>query len=156
MDNDKELREQLINFLNGHQSRITFDDALKDFPFEMAGRKDPSIPHSAWEILEHLRIAQFDIYDFSVNPSYERLDWPKDYWPDSHEPESREKWEESIRKFKDDLNSMKDLILNQNTDLFAKIPHGTGQTILREVLILGDHNAYHIGQLLVLKKLYQG
>jgi len=155
MDNYKHLREQLVNFLDGSQAHITFDDAIKDFPYELAGKKTPGMPHTPWEIIEHIRIAQFDIYQFSIDSSYISPTWPDGYWPENATPKSKTEWDNSVSQIKKDLQAMKDLVMDPKTDLFKTIPHGTGQNIFREVLVASQHNSYHLGQLMVLKKAYQ-
>jgi len=155
MDNYKHLREQLVNFLDGSQAHITFDDAIKDFPYEPAGKKTPGMPHTPWEIIEHIRIAQFDIYQFSIDSSYISPTWPDGYWPENATPKSKTEWDNSVSQIKKDLQAMKDLVMDPKTDLFKTIPHGTGQNIFREVLVASQHNSYHLGQLMVLKKSYQ-
>ena len=151
---DKQLRDHLVNLLNGAQTRITFDRAINDFPYEIAGMKDPNMPYTAWQILEHLRILQWDVYNFSFDPSHISPSSAEGYWPANDSPANLEEWERSIAQFKKELDAMKELIMDPNTDLYTPIPHGTGQTVLREALVLGEHNAYHIGQLMVLKKYY--
>jgi hypothetical protein len=111
------------------------------------------MPHSVWELVEHLRIAQWDILDFSRNPDYAHLDWPKDYWPPTPAPADDAAWEESIAAFHRDLKAMQDLIADPSTDLYAKIPWGDGQTILREALLVADHNAYHLGQIVAVRQM---
>src|SRR5262249_9158179 len=117
------------------------------------GKKPAGFPHSAWMLLEHMRIAQWDILDFSRNAKYESLEWPEGYWPKSEAPPSDSAWEKSVRDFREDLKEMVELVSDPKTDLFAKIPWGDGQTILREALLIADHNAYHLGQLVDVRRL---
>ena len=107
----------------------------------------------AWMLLAHMRIAQWDILDFSVNPKYKAMDWPEGYWPKSEGPPSAAAWNDSVKEFKKDLKAIAELVENSQIDLYAKIPWGEGQTILREVLLVADHNAYHLGQLVTLRRL---
>ena len=136
----------------GAGSIISFDEAVKAFPAELRGHKPAGSPHTAWQLLEHLRIAQWDILDFSRNANYQEMKWPGDYWPKTEGPPDREAWDESIARFGQDLEAMIELVSDEGADLFAKIPHGTGQTLLREALLVADHNSYHIGQLVMVRK----
>lgn len=149
------LRKHLDNLLQMEGAHISFDDAVTDFPEALRGTKPPGAPHSAWELLEHLRLAQEDILDFSRNPAYVDRAFPDDYWPASPEPPSEEAWHQSVRQFQQDLAEIRALIADEAHDLFAPLPHGTGQTLLREALLVADHNSYHLGQLVFLRKLLQ-
>lgn len=151
--NDTALRNQLVELLKGDHAHTSFDAAVRDFPFSMAGRQIEGLPYTAWQILEHLRIAQWDILDFSGNPGYVYIKWPDDYWPKEEAPANAGAWEKSVAAFRSDLKAMQELVANPATDLFAKIPWGEGQTILREAIVLGNHNSYHIGQLVLLRRL---
>jgi hypothetical protein len=153
MSQDKALRQHLIKLLNGGEAHADFDQVTDDFPVELRGKTPQGAEHSPWKQLEHLRLAQWDILDFSRNPQYKAMEWPKDYWPDADAPADPKAWDKSVDAFREDLKAMCDLVENEKTDLFAKIPHGDGQTILREALVLADHNAYHLGQLLLLRRL---
>lgn len=153
MSKDKALRQHLIKLLKGGDAHADFDSAIKDFPFELRGKTPKGAEHSPWEELEHLRIAQWDILDFSINHEYKEKEWPKDYWPVTQSPPDEKAWDKSIRAFRRDLKAMCDLVEDEKTDLFAKIPQGSGQTILREVLLVADHNAYHLGQIVLLRRL---
>ena len=151
--NDKVLREHLLSLLGGGNAHLDFDKAVADFPFELCGLKPDGIPYSAWQILEHLRIAQWDILEFSRNPQHVSPEWPADYWPFSDAPPSEKEWLESVRAFRSDLKEMEDLVRDPRTDLLTKIPHGEGQTMLREAMLAADHNAYHLGQLILIRRL---
>jgi hypothetical protein len=131
---------------------LDFDAAVAGLPFELLGRRPPGIPHTAWRLVEHLRIAQWDILEFSRNADHISPDFPEGYWPDSDGPPGPQAWDESCERFRADLQAMQDLVADPATDLFAKIPHGTGQTILREALLVADHNAYHLGQLVIVRR----
>jgi hypothetical protein len=151
--NDKALRKHLLNLLDGKGAHVDFDGAVAGLAVELRGKKVPDVPYTAWQLLEHLRIAQWDIVEFSKNPDHVSPEWPKEYWPPSEEPPGPGSWDESVEQFHKDLQAMKDLVADPKTDLFEKIHHGTGQTILREGLLVADHNAYHIGELVLLRRL---
>ena len=153
MPNDKALRQHVIKLLKGGDAHVEFDRVVADFPADLQGKTPKGADHSAWELLEHLRIAQWDILDFSTNPAYKLLEWPKDYWPETAAPPDAKAWDKSVKAYGEDLKAMCALVENEKTDLFAKIPHGDGQTILREALVVADHNSYHLGQLLLLRRL---
>jgi hypothetical protein len=156
-DVDAAVRQQVLALLDGGQAHATFDQAVADFPAELRGAKaevgDELTPYTAWQLLEHMRIAQWDILEFSRNPKHISPEWPEGYWPHSAKPPDPRSWAKSVQSFKSDLQAMKDLVSNPATDLYAPIPHGDGQTILREALLVADHNAYHLGQLVLLRKL---
>jgi hypothetical protein len=153
MSNETALRRHIVKLLTSGEAHADFEAAVKDVPAHLRGQRPEGGEHSPWEILEHLRIAQQDILDFSVNPKYESREWPADYWPKSPAPASDAAWDQSVRSFLEDRERLSDLVADESTDLFAKIPHGDGQTILREALLTADHNAYHIGQLVLVRKL---
>ena len=153
MDHDALLRKHLIKLLTGSEAHADFDSAVKDFPLELRGKTPQGAEHSPWQLLEHLRMAQWDILDFSRNANYKTLNWPDDYWPKSPEPPNDKAWEHSIRQFHADRKALCELVEDTSTDLFAKIPHGDGQTILRQALLTADHNAYHVGQLILVRRL---
>lgn len=150
---DQPLRQQLVSLMTEANAHATFDQAIENLPVKLRGQRPEGVPHSPWELLEHLRLAQWDILDFSRNPKYEEKKWPEDYWPKSPEPPSPEAWDEAVAAFRRDLKEMCDLVQDPATDLYAKIPHGDGQTILREALLVADHNAYHVGQLILVRQL---
>jgi hypothetical protein len=153
MANDKALRQHVLSLLKGGNAHVDFDSAFKDFPTELRGKRPKGTQHSPWEVLEHLRIAQWDILEFSRNPQHKSPDFPEGYWPRTPAPPDEAAWEKSIRSFRKDLKAMCDLVADESTDLFAKIPHGDGQTILREALLTADHNAYHLGEAVLLRRL---
>ena len=153
MSNDAALRKQLIEQLTEARAHATFEDAVRDFPEALRGKRPAGSPHSAWEQLEHLRIAQWDILKFSGDGSHESPKWPEGYWPETPEPPDSAAWDASVKSFLSDREEMCDLVADPATDLFAPIPGGTDQTILREALLAADHNAYHIGQLLLIRRL---
>jgi DinB superfamily len=149
----KLLREQLVSLLTEGNAHATFDQAVKDFPEALRGKRPEGAEHSPWQLVEHLRIAQWDILDFSINPKYKHRKWPEEYWPAEAAPPDSKAWEKSVKAFHADLKKICALVEDEATDLFAKIPHGEGQTILREALLVADHNAYHVGQLVLVRKM---
>lgn len=151
--NDKALREHLVSLLRGGNAHADFDATIKALPVALRGKRPKGSPHSPWELLEHLRIAQSDILNFSRDAAHQSPAWPEGYWPKTAAPPSANAWAKSVRQFRDDLNAMCELVQNPSTDLFAKIPHGDGQTILREALLVADHNAYHLGQFVIVRRL---
>jgi hypothetical protein len=152
-DHDASLRQHLTELLKGGSAHARFEDAIAGIPARLRGTKPARFPHSPWMLLEHLRIAQWDILEFSRHRKHVSPDWPKGYWPRSEAPPSSGAWNASIRKFRQDLKAMLDLVTNPKTDLYARIPWGDGQTILREALLLADHNAYHVAQLVDVRRL---
>ena len=137
-------------------AHLSFDEAVKGFPIELRGAKPKGAPHTPWQLLEHLRIAQWDILDFSRNPAYQEMKWPDDYWPKTEAPPSVAAWDHSVEQFRRDLKAMEELVSDASVDLTARIPHGTGQTLLREALLVADHNSYHLGQLVFVRKMLEG
>lgn len=149
---DRILREQLVSLLKGGGAHVHFLDALEDYPVRKRGAFVKGLRHTAWQLLEHARIAQWDILEFSRNPKHVSPDFPGGYWPRTPGPSNDEAWEKSVQTFQRDLAEMAKLVKNPKTDLYAKIPHGDGQTILRQALVLADHNSYHLGQLVDLRR----
>ena len=149
------IRKHLTNLLHMKGAHLSFEEAVRDFPSELRGIKPQGAPHSAWELLEHLRIAQEDILDFSRNPQYKEKNFPDDYWPPTEAPPNDGAWDASVEQFRQDLREMAELVAAPSSDLLAKIPHGSGQTLLREALLVADHNAYHLGQLMFLRKMLE-
>jgi len=147
------LRKHVENLLCMEGAHLDFEAAVADFPPRLRGAKPPGAPHTAWQLLEHMRIAQEDILDFSRNPKYREKKFPDDYWPAGEAPPSEKAWDTSVRQFQSDLKEMLALVADPKNDLFAAIPHGQGQTLLREALLTADHNAYHLGQLVFLRKI---
>ena len=153
METNDSLRQHVLELLDGKSAHIDLESALKDFPLDKINDKPDGLPHSAWQLLEHIRIAQWDILDFCRNPNYKEMKWPDDYWP--RDDGTKETWDRSVKQVLDDLQAMHDLVTNEFTDLFAKIPHGSGQTVLREAMLVADHNAYHVGQIVFIKKMLE-
>jgi len=146
-NNDQSLRDHLLSLLGGGNAHISFDDFIAGFPAESCGQRIEGLPYTAWQVLEHIRIAQWDILEFCRDPNHVSPKWPEGYWPKPDELGNPELLKETVEKFRIDLNQMGDLVSDSSTDLFATIPHGTGHTILREALLVADHNAYHLGVL---------
>jgi hypothetical protein len=152
-DTNKALRKQLVSMLKGGEAHAKFEDVISDLPAKLRGTKPDGFSHSPWMLLEHLRITQWDILEFSRNAKHKSPKWPDEYWPKTVAPPSAPAWDKSVTTFKQDAQAMQDLIASSSTDLFQKIPWGDGQTILREALLLADHNAYHIAQLVDVRRL---
>jgi len=146
------LRAQLRRILSWQDAHVGFEKSVEGLSPKLRGVRVVGFPHSAWELLEHMRITQHDILDFCRNPGYTEMAWPDDYWPKVAEPPSDRAWEDSIAAFRDDRAALEALAADESVDLFAKIPHGDGQTYLRELLLVADHNAYHLGQLVVVRQ----
>ena len=154
MTNDeKTLREQLVRLLDWDSAHARFDDAVQDFPVELRGTRPAGGPHSAWELLEHLRITLWDILEFSRDAAHVSPEWPSGYWPSTETPPTTAAWDESAAQYRRDLRALADLAGDESVDLYARIPHGDGQTILREILLAADHNAYHVGQLMLVRRM---
>ncbi len=152
-DHEQSLRKHLLELLAGRSAHAKFEDVVKGLPPKLRGAKPANFPHTAWMVLEHLRLAQWDILEFSRNPKHASPKWPEGYWPKTEAPPNAAAWNRSVEQFRRDLKAMQALVANRKTDLFARIPWGEGQTILREALLLADHNAYHLGQLLDVRRL---
>ena len=150
---EKLLREHVLNMLSGKDAHVEWKDAFAGIPAELQGTRPPELPYSLWELLEHLRIAQCDILEFSRDAKHVSPEWPAGYWPASPAPPDAKAWSKSLKEFERDLEAMKKLVADPKTDLFTRIPHGTGQTILREALLVADHNAYHLGQVITVRRL---
>ena len=150
---ERGLREHLVRLLSKDEAHAGFDSAVLDFPANLRGTKSAGSPHTPWQILEHLRIAQWDILEFCRNPRHVSPPFPQGYWPPTEAPPDDAAWERSVQTFRADLKAMIDLVKNPRLDLFARIPQGQGQTILREALLVADHNAYHLGQFVLLRRM---
>ena len=148
------LRKQLVSALSGGESHITFDKVVKDFPPEARGAKPHETPHSAWELVEHMRIAQRDILDFARDPNHQSPEFPAGYWPDREAPSSEAAWKQSVEAFQRDGKEFGQLL--EKADLFVPLTHGQGQTLLREALVAANHNSYQLGQLVFLKRMLTG
>jgi uncharacterized damage-inducible protein DinB len=150
---DKALREHIVRLVKEGGAHITFEQALADLPPNVRTRKPPDAAHTIWQLVEHMRIAQWDILEFSRNAKHVSPEWPSGYWPRPDVTPDQKAWDASMEGFRSDLRAIEKLVADPSTDLFAKIPHGDGQTILREALLVADHNAYHLGQIVHLRRL---
>jgi hypothetical protein len=149
---DTALRSHLRKLLDWEDAHVGLETAVKGLPSAVRGATPPGFDHSPWQLLEHLRRAQHDILDFCRNPDYKELSFPDDYWPPTEAPPSEAAWNESLAACRRDLDAFKELAADTKVDLFARIPHGSGQTYLRELLLVADHNAYHVGQLIAVRR----
>jgi hypothetical protein len=143
----------LLDLLRGGKAHLTFDNAVAGLPPKLRGVRPPGQPHTPWRLVEHMRIAQWDVLEFSRNPKHVSPKWPDKYWPDGDGPPKPADWQKSIRQFRADGESMQKLVADPKNDLLAPFPHGDGQTLLREALLVADHTAYHIGQLVIVRRL---
>lgn len=150
MDEQKKLREHLLELLEGKSAHVDLETALREFPVSEINTRIENAPHTAWELLEHIKIAQHDIVEFSRDETYVSPEFPDGYW--NKNTGSEADWKKSCERISSDLQTMRDLIADERIDLFAEIPHGDGQTVLREAMLVADHNAYHLGQILFIKK----
>jgi len=153
MATDKSLREHVVNLLKGGGAHVSFDDAVKDLPADLRGKRPKGADHSPWEILEHLRIALWDILEFTRDPKHVSPEFPSGYWPKTQAPPDAKAWDKSVHAFRADAKALADLVADESTDLLARLPHGDGQTVLREALVAADHNAYHLGELVLVRRL---
>jgi hypothetical protein len=153
MANDTAVREELIWLLEGGHAHTKFDDAVADFPKQHWGRRPEGVPYSAWELLEHIRLAQEDILRFSQSAEWVSPDWPKGYWPAKPAPEQDGDWNKSVRAIRKDLAEFIAMVRDPARDLHKKFPWGSGQTLIREALLIADHNSYHLGQLVLVRRL---
>ncbi|MGC2322500.1 MAG: DinB family protein [Terriglobales bacterium] len=147
------LRQHLLDLLRGGNAHLNFEEALAGLPPNLRGERPAGLPYSPWRLLEHMRLAQWDILEFSRNPKHVSPEFPAGYWPETDAPPDDKAWQQSVRQFRDDLKAMQGLVEDPSIDLFAPISHGEGQTLLREALLLADHNAYHLGQLVTVRRL---
>jgi hypothetical protein len=150
---NRRLQEHILELLEGKFAHIDLETALKGFPLSKINARPAHSPHSAWELLEHVRLAQWDILEFSRDANHVSPDFPDGYW--NKVEASAEQWRRSVEEVLENLEAMRELVRDENIDLFAKIPHGDGQTILREALLVADHNAYHLGQLMLLRRMLE-
>lgn len=152
-DPHRALREHVVELLSGGHAHVTLEDATADLPPQLRGAKPPGQPFTPWRLLEHVRISQWDIVEFTKSAKHVSPKWPAGYWPKSDAPPDASAWDQSVAQVERDLRAMQRLVRDPKTDLFVRILHGTGQTTLREALVLADHNSYHLGQLVLLRRL---
>lgn len=153
MTHDEAVRQHVVNLLTSRHAHPAFDGVIKDWPASLYGAGVPEVPYTGWQLLEHIRIAQWDILEFSRDAGHVSPRWPDGYWPDGAAPPDDQAWHRSVAAFRNDMQAMITLVADPATDLYAPIPHGDGQTILREALLVADHNAYHLGQMVMLRRL---
>ena len=151
--NDESIRKHVLYLLRGGGAHVSFDDFVKSFPPDLCNRQIEGLPYTPWQVLEHMRLAQWDILEFSRDPDHVSPEFPKGYWPNPDDPGNPTLWKETIDQFRNDLQQMEALVEDPATDLHAKLPHGDGQTVLREILVAADHNAYHLGQLMFVRRM---
>jgi uncharacterized damage-inducible protein DinB len=149
---DRALRDHVLYLLKGRGAHVDFEKVIGGLPPGLRGRKAAGLPHTAWQLLEHLRLAQWDILEFSRNGDHVSPEWPEGYWPETEAPPDDAAWEKSVAAFRADLEAMQRLVDDSSTDLYARLPWGDGQTVLREALLVADHNAYHLGQIVSLRQ----
>jgi hypothetical protein len=149
------LRQHVINLLTKAEAHVDLESSLKDFPRELRGAKPEGAPYTPWQLLEHTRIAQWDILQFSIDAKHVSPKWPEGYWPQTDAPPDSKAWDESVKQLLADLKAMGDLVGDPKRDLLAPIPHSDGQTLLREALLVADHNAYHLGQIVLLRRILE-
>ena len=152
-NSDQALREQLVWLLDGGNAHVKFDDVIANFPPKLRGQKPGGLPFSAWRLLEHMRLAQWDMLEFSRDPKHESPEWPRGYWPQSDVPANEAAWEKSIKSFRSDLRQMQKMVSDPKSDLYTPFSWGDGQNLLREAMQIADHNAYHVGELVVVRRL---
>jgi hypothetical protein len=152
MNHDQAIREQLAKIIDWNEAHADFHAAVDDFPAKLRGRVPDGFPYSAWQLLEHIRLALWDILEFSRDARHKSPKWPEGYWPKTAAPPSDDAWDKSVKAVEEHVDAMRKLVTDPSRDLFAPLPHGTGQTLLREALLVGDHSAYHMGQLVLLRK----
>jgi DinB superfamily len=152
MDSDTVVREQLRELLEGGDAHMTFDEAVANFPRDHMNTKAPNVPYTPWHLLEHIRLAQWDIIEFIRNPHYVSPPWPEGFWPAENVQADDVAWEKTIASYRAGLQSLLEMVADPTVNLYAPIPHGDGQSILREILVVSDHNAYHIGEFATLRQ----
>lgn len=152
MSDDQVVREQLLFLLRGGNAHMTFEGAVADFPLEHINSRPLNVAYTLWQLLEHIRIAQWDILEFIRNPDHVSPQWPKGYWPSPDQQADEAKWERTISDFRADLRALQDMVEDPSTDLYAPLPHAKDYTVLREMLLVADHNAYHIGEFSILRQ----
>lgn len=153
MTEDQRLRRHLARLLDWHDAHADFDRVVADVPFPVRGVRPEGLPYSLWQLLEHMRLTQHDILDFCLNPQYQQPAWPADYWPRDEAPPDADAWERSVAAFRADRQALTEMVADPQSDLFSEIAHGEGQTLLREVLLVADHSAYHLGEMVAVRRL---
>jgi hypothetical protein len=152
MPNDQVVRTQLLALLRGGNAHMTFEQAVADFPLDRINENPPHVPYTPWHLLEHLRITQWDILAFVRNPDHVSPEWPTGYWPAPEATADAQQWQRTLVEFRADLQALEAMVQDPDTDFYAELPHAPGYTILREILLVADHNAYHIGEFAILRQ----
>lgn len=153
MSPDESIRKHLKSLLTWRSAHVEFDRVIRNVPPDLRGACPSGMPYSLWQLLEHIRLAQWDILDFCRNANYTTPPWPDAFWPSDASPDSREGWQESIDSYKRDRQSLIDIVLDGSIDLLSEIPHGEGQTYFREIVLVADHTAYHVGQMVAVRRI---
>jgi hypothetical protein len=149
---DKKLREDLIDTLTVGGAHVSFNDAIAGLPATLRGKEAPGLPHTPWMLLEHIRIAQWDILEYITNPKHKSPKWPEGFWPKNEALPSTKAWNDSVATVRKDLKAAEKLVNSKKTDLLAPVPWAEGQTILRKMLLIADHTAYHVAQLVDVRR----
>jgi hypothetical protein len=152
MDTDNKVREELVSFLKGGKAFMPFTEAVEDFPITEINTRPPNVDYTFWHLLEHIRFTQKDIIDFIIDPNYKEQHWPDDYWPKKDAKASKKDWESTITTIEKDTAKMIEIVKDKGTDIYAKLPNGSGQTIFREAILVSEHNAYHTGEFAILRQ----
>lgn len=152
MNQEETLRENLLALLTGEHARMSFEDAARDFPVDRINDNFPGADYGPWALLEHIRRAQEDILDFIKNPDYREREWPTDYWPEKRSKASKADWDKAIREFKRDFKELENMVRDPKTDLYRSIPWGQGETFLREIVTVSNHNAFHVGEFAIMRQ----
>ena len=152
-DGDKVMREQLVELLQGKSAHLSFDDAIAGLPPKMRGAKPEGTPHTVWRLVEHMRIAQRDILEFSKDGRHKSPKWPDGYWPEGNAPRDAGQWNQTVKQFRADLKEMMRMVKDKKVDLLAPIPGGQGQTVFREAMLVADHNSYHVAQIVMVRRM---
>ena len=152
MSNDQRLREQILQLLTGRNAHFSFDDVVADFPLEAINTRPPNVTYTPWHLVEHLRIAQWDILEFTRDPAHVSPTWPEGYWPDPQATTDQAGWQHSLDEFRTGLQAIEELVKDEELDITAEIPHAPGYTYLREFFLVADHNAYHVGEFAILRQ----
>ena len=152
MTTEHDLREHVLQLLRGGNAHLTFEDAVTGFPMDRINDRPPNVPYSPWHLLEHIRIAQWDILEFVRNPAHVSPEWPRGYWPDPAATADATRWQQTLRAFREDMAALEALAEDDSVDLGAPLPHAPGYTLLRELLLVADHNAYHLGEFAILRQ----
>lgn len=152
MADDAIIRKQLLALLSGGHAHLDFEQAVADFPLESINEMPPHVPYTPWHLLEHMRIAQWDILEFIRNPNHVSPEWPVGYWPPAQVEADPQQWQQTLAEFRADLRALEALVQDPTTDLYAELPHAPGYTILREIMVVANHNSYHIGEFAILRQ----